>query len=375
MLFGESAGASDTYVVGTLPQASSLIKAGISESGGGRGLPSSAAANDFGQRWASSLDCNDAACLRSKSVSALNATLPTPTGPTINPSSVSGFGAFVDGQIIPVNPSDVGVQVPFIFGSNTQEGTLLILSRPGLTGPEGITPAAYQAYLNSTYGAGASLVAARYPVSAFNNTPYPAFYALVQVYTETNFWCSAYAGLNKAAQNGVPVWTYRWGQAPTCPWYNTFPPGILPIFGAAHTAEIPFVFANVDNNPPPNGNCSFTDAEKLLSKQMVGFWSGMAANGSPGAMWPQYSSASTAGINIVNGSSSVSPGQVDYSVCSFWNQVSAVALANGSSSATGSSSSGGPIATYSSGTDLLEGSSSMARVIAVIAATIVMSML
>lgn len=59
VLFGESAGAVDTYVIGTLPQASSLIQAGIAQSGGGRGLPSSGPANDFGARWASSLNCSD----------------------------------------------------------------------------------------------------------------------------------------------------------------------------------------------------------------------------------------------------------------------------------------------------------------------------
>lgn len=228
------------------------------------------------------------------------------------------------------------------------EGTLLILSRPGVTGPQDITEAVYLAYLNSTFGSAASTVENQYPVSAFNSTPFPAFYALVQVYTQTNFWCPAYAGLTRAAQKGVPVWTYRWGQAPSCPWYNVFPPGVLPIFGAAHTAEIPFVFANVDNNPPPDGDCSFTAAEKSLSRQMVGFWTSIAANGDPGSEWPQFQTDGTTGINVINGSSSVTPGMVDYSACSFLQQASAAAAGNSSTSAT-SSSAGGPVATYTSG--------------------------
>lgn len=59
VLFGESAGAVDTYVIGSLPQAPSLIQAGIAQSGGGRGLPSSGPVNEFGARWASSLNCSD----------------------------------------------------------------------------------------------------------------------------------------------------------------------------------------------------------------------------------------------------------------------------------------------------------------------------
>lgn len=79
---------------------------------------------------------------------------------------------------------------------------------------------------------------------------------------------------------------------------------------------------------------------------MVGFWTAMAENGNPGDLWPEYTSGTTAGINIANGSSSVSPGQVDYSVYAFWSQVSAVAAGNGSSA---TSSGAGPVATYSSG--------------------------
>lgn len=248
------------------------------------------------------------------------------------------------------------------------EGTLLILSRSGVTGPQDITEAVYLAYLNSTYGSGASTVAEQYPVSAFNSTPFPAFYALVQVYTATSFWCPALAGLERAAQKGVPVWTYRWGQAPSCPWYNVFPPGVLPIFGAAHTAEIPFVFANVDNNPPPDGTCSFTAAEKSLSRQMVGFWTSMAANGYPGSVWPQFQTDGTPGINVINGSSSVTPGMVDYSACSFLQQAGAAALGNSSAGAT-SSSAGGPIATYVSGAEsTLAGFSYVVAIVAIMGA-------
>jgi len=59
MLFGQSAGAMDTYVIGTLPQAPSLIKSGIAESGGGAALPLNSSANAFGAEFASGLNCSN----------------------------------------------------------------------------------------------------------------------------------------------------------------------------------------------------------------------------------------------------------------------------------------------------------------------------
>lgn len=166
----------------------------------------------------------------------------------------------------------------------------------------------------------------------------------------------------KAAQIGTPAWTYLWGQAPTCPWYDSIPPSVVPgIFGAAHTAEIPFVFANVDDNPPPNGTCNFTTAEKALSKEFVGFWTSMAASGSPGTSWPEFTTNASMGLNVLNGSSAATPGVVDYSVCAFWDSVLAAVLANSTTLSNGttpgnaSSTVGPPVASYTGGASLNAG--------------------
>lgn len=221
----------------------------------------------------------------------------------------------------------------------SREDSLLLLSLPGVTGPAYFTPAVYAAYLNSTFGpAGAALVNARYPVSAFSSAAYPAFEATVEVATQIGFLCPAYHGLMRANQVGTPVWTYLWSEAPTCPWYNSFDASVLPIFGAAHTAEIPFVFGNTYDNAPPNGNCNFTAAEDSLSAEFIGFWTGMTA-GNPGSSWPQFTTSASMGLNVLNGSSAATPGVVDYSVCSFWSQVNATIYATTSSSTNSSSSS------------------------------------
>lgn len=217
--------------------------------------------------------------------------------------------------------------------------------------PSATTPQVYQQYLEDTFGPAASLVASRYPVALFNSTPFPAFYAYVQVATETSYLCPAYHGLMNAERMGMPVWTYRWAQAPTCPWYEDLTPESLPILGATHTAEIPFVFANVENNPPPDGDCSFTEAEQALSRQFVSFWTSMAANGEPGGQWPTFSTDGTPGVNVLNGSDSAMPGTVDYSVCAFWDQVQQIVIQGASStgSGNGTSASSPPIASATGG--------------------------
>lgn len=238
----------------------------------------------------------------------------------------------------------------------SREDSLLLLSQPGVTSPADFTPAVYAAYLNSTFGSAASIVNNRYPVSAFSSAAFPAFEALVEVATQTGFLCPSYQGLMRANQVGTPVWTYLWSQAPTCPWYNSFNASVLPIFGAAHTAEIPYVFGNTYNNPPPVGNCNFTQAEDSLSREFIGFWTGMTS-GNPGSLWPQFFTNTSMGLNVLNGSSIATTSVVDYSICSFWNQVNATIFGNASSSSN-STGSGGSGTSNSTGTSSTSSSGS-----------------
>jgi carboxylesterase type B len=57
VLFGESAGATNTYILSTLPQAPSLFKSAIWESGAGPQLATPEVANTLGTSYASKLNC------------------------------------------------------------------------------------------------------------------------------------------------------------------------------------------------------------------------------------------------------------------------------------------------------------------------------
>ncbi len=58
MLYGQSAGAIDTYAIATLPQAKSLINTAIMESGAGTDIPTTAEAQKFYEFFAAQLNCS-----------------------------------------------------------------------------------------------------------------------------------------------------------------------------------------------------------------------------------------------------------------------------------------------------------------------------
>lgn len=60
MLFGQSAGADDTFFISTLPQAPQLLKGVVTESGGGGFLTPMKQAQEIGQSFAAVLNCTEA---------------------------------------------------------------------------------------------------------------------------------------------------------------------------------------------------------------------------------------------------------------------------------------------------------------------------
>ena len=137
---------------------------------------------------------------------------------------------------------------------------------------------------------------------------------------------------------------------PSCPWYNNFPyePTIRQLLGSTHTAEIPFIFGEVDNLPLPAGNCSFTSSEKAISMFMKGAWTSFSATGNPATSWPRWNGS--AGINI---GQTIQAGTVDYSSCQLWDEVDAAILQAASTNASMSGVANPEPTTYTGlGTDV-----------------------
>ncbi|MCJ1290646.1 hypothetical protein MMC34_002188 [Xylographa carneopallida] len=325
LLFGQSSGATNVFQVAALPQAPSLIKAAIMESGGGRDALTNATIQSLGSTYAKYIGCDvtNITCFQSKQVAELNTSYIG--GSNLGVYNGQAFGPYIDGKVIPMQASQVGVQVPSVFGSNTEEGTLFALEQ--FWSPTAPTAADYNQFLLGNFGTAASVVNKNFSLSEFASTPFPPFFAIEAVITDVSYFCSAYRGLTVSAQKGIPVWTYQFSHTPSCPWVVNFPAAALPALGPTHTAEIPFVFGNLVDQPTPNGTCNFTSAEDLISSSLISAWTSMAEYGEPtsnGAFqWPAFNISQSLGLKINNVTST---GAIDYSMCRFWDQIDEMVL-------------------------------------------------
>ncbi|MCJ1310794.1 hypothetical protein MMC25_004461 [Agyrium rufum] len=341
LLFGQSAGAANVFVVSTLPQANQLINAVAMESGGGRSYASSDRAIAYSSAFAALVNCSasDASCFRSASTDTLNIPVPSEeTDIAVNYGfGYDGWLPYVDGKIIPVDPGQVSVQVPAIFGTNSEDGTLFIAAAMdnNISRIEETSSADYTKFLQSEFGVNASAVEKAFPLSDFppQNEPWEApFYLMSMVYTLVNYDCPAIRGLRNAEKNGTGVWTYQSTHVPTCPWTDTIPVQALGLLGAAHSSEIPLVFANTDHLPLPNGNCSFTSDERTLSAQFVAAYTSMAANGNASSSrlaWPEWTSKALEGVRFANSTSVLG---LNSTVCELFDSIAASQSVNATSS-------------------------------------------
>src|SRR5262245_10945883 len=286
-IFGESAGSQDTCLQVASPGSKKLFRRAISESGGCTTRhPTAAQAAATAATFAMSAGCGAAAdqlaCLRAQPASALLAILQQSAMPGgIVPNF--DFGPVVDGGFLPDQPRtlfDTGrfARVPYILGSNTDEGTLFFLGVPPV-----MTEAAYLAALQARYGSLADEVAAVYPASSF---PSPQD-ALVRAFGDQILVCSTYDTARRAAAGGAHAYLYDFAREIPIP--------ILQVAGlrAFHGSEIVYVFGSI--TPP-------TADDGALGETMRGYWTRFARSGNPngkGAVeWPRFKDKTDLRLNL-----------------------------------------------------------------------------
>ena len=136
LVFGESAGAGLVWIMSTMPNAPSLMKAAIAESGAGAPIQYNTTYFQQGQQYAQALGCNvtdvslcsflitrpaidqfgwQISCFQSKSVPDLDNAQPSSSALALGPT---GWRPFVDGKLIPVQPETVPSKVPFLAGTS-----------------------------------------------------------------------------------------------------------------------------------------------------------------------------------------------------------------------------------------------------------------
>jgi para-nitrobenzyl esterase len=314
-IFGESAGSFDVCFHIASPGSAGLFQRAISESGGCTSrVPAKSEAAIGAAAFAAAMGCDGAAdvpaCLRGKAVTDLLVAAPIDGGPA---SALPGgdfyqggtprwtMGPIVDGVVLPDQPRTLFDQghvskVPYILGSNTDEGTLFHV---------GATPvadeAAYRAALGRRFDpALVDDIVGLYPVAAFAS----ANDALIRVTGDAGLVCPTHDSARRAAAAGMTVRMYAFDVPIPIPG--------LEFLGASHGAEIPFVFDSVAG-----------DVQATVGELMRGAWTRFAATGDPNGggspVWPTFSAASDRRLELAPTPQVVEDYRADE--CAFWRTV------------------------------------------------------
>ena len=291
-IFGQSAGSGEVQALLASPPAQGLfVRAAMESTVVPAGILGTGVADAY-PRYApfpGLVGCasNDLACLRE-----------VPANTVILTELMSQFPYFLynlDPVILPVDPfvklQQQGSPVPLLIGSNTEEAIGL-----GVDPSVVLTEAEYEAALHTQFDPYGSTVAnqvlALYPSSAYGSDP---TYAHVAVETDfllskdTRNFARAVTGTGRPA-----VWRYLFSH-----WYENDPAVLLPL-RAFHTAELPFVFGNLDKIWYSLVPYTPTPAETTLSSQMMDYWAHFAATGDPNvAGATQWLSYDTVNENIL----------------------------------------------------------------------------
>jgi para-nitrobenzyl esterase len=293
-VFGESAGSFDVCFHVVSPGSRGLFHRAISESGGCTTHQDGMAdAETAAEGVSAAVGCAASAdvlpCLRQVPVATL-----------LN-AGASSFNPIVDGGFLPDQPRALFAagsfsRVPYILGSNSDEGTLFFIGvRPVTTQDE------YLAALRDQFGDLADQVADVYPADSFASPQA----ALVRAFGDAILVCPTYDSARRAAAGGADVYLYNFARPIPLPQLA----GLH--LGATHGAEIAYVFGSVD---PP------TEIDRQIAAAMQGYWTRLAASGDPNGgdavVWPRYADASDERLNLDAEISAVSGFR--RTECEFW---------------------------------------------------------
>jgi para-nitrobenzyl esterase len=275
MMFGESTGGSDVEALLASPLTRGLFSRAGMESPAVHLLSDLASAEAGDAPLVARVGCDGAAdvlsCMRAVPASVL-----------VGNQGGLPLGLVIEPQVLPVDPlvflRNEGAPVPLLIGSNREEATLV--DDPTLPLDANGYVAALHAEFDPLGPGVADRVLSLYPALSYD----APVYALVDVDTDDQMSCEVRdIALAVAGRHRARVWRYLF----THRFEND---GSLHPLRAFHTAELYFVFGNLqnvlDNAYRPSSS------ELHLSQRMMEYWARFASDGDPNGShenrWPGY---------------------------------------------------------------------------------------
>ncbi|KAF6745462.1 triacylglycerol lipase 3 [Ephemerocybe angulata] len=299
---GESAGAIMTGVLFLNPHLGRLARAGILESGSPNGIAANPASRNEAA-WKSFVEkvpsCASVAgtvdtfsCLKNATTddiaAAIHQSISQSLSPVWAPTLDPGRGGLIPDYPSRLYEKGYFARLPFIAGTNTDEGTLFSIQQP-------LTDELLKAILISEYSPAATSIAELtsvadtllklYPADPTVGSPYgtgdelfglPASYKRVaSVVGDVNFDAPRRQWARAAAKAGVKSYGYHFTQ-----------PQPVPALGVYHSAEIVYVYAQ----PPPTDSTGQT-ISSIIADYWISFTVSLNPNDGKGVKrpnWPQY---------------------------------------------------------------------------------------
>ena len=307
-IFGESAGGLSTLSQVASPRAKGLFGRAIVESGSYNLTQASlASAESAGEAFATKAGCasQTAACLRNLPVSTILAD-----------QDGAGYTPNINTEVLPESLGTAFAagtfnRVPIINGTNHDEWRLFVALSELAGNP--VTAANYQSMISATLGvppAVATLIAARYPLSAFAS---PSI-ALGAVGTDAIFACPALT-VDQSVSRFVPTFAYEFNDENASE--DFLPPVSFP-YGAAHASEIQYLMAL----PTAAFPGTLSGRQQRLAAVMKEYWTDFAERGFPSGagvpFWPLFGSLTQRMESLVAG---VPRDETDFASvhnCAFW---------------------------------------------------------
>ena len=276
-IFGQSAGASSVLNLCASPLARGYFRRGIVQSGGFARASDRKTEEEAGLSFAKRVGVDSIAGLRAKPAEEIQRiAIPPPDGKSAN---VSRFGPYVDGYFLTAAPLEVfraGNENThsLLTGSLANEGTTLV--------PTPVTEAELKSRIEARYGTRSDEYFKIYPVHSDGE----AWQASIDAVRDN----MASTALEIARdENSHPTYVY---------YFDRRPPGRdSDRYGAYHSAELVYVFNNLDSVKRP-----WAETDRKLADMMSSYWVNFATTGDPNGAglphWPAFGTTPDRGLEL-----------------------------------------------------------------------------